>query len=122
MVNPTPGEQATQRPHRAAGAPVAPIIVTLLLAGLGSVTSFFGFFLPMGSDNCGTNDPRLICTVDGQSLVAIGPLASAGLGMVLAVVGCLRWPRGDWSLWAIAGFTVTIIGFVVSAGIATAPN
>jgi len=123
MVESTPsGAQVTPPPPRAPGAPVAPIIVTLLLGGLGFATSFFGFFLPMGSDNCAEGDPHLICTADGQSLVAVGPLVAAGLGMLLAVVGCIRWPRGDWGLWMIAGFTATIIGFVVFAGIATAAN
>jgi hypothetical protein len=117
MVDSTPGEQATQPRGGAKGFPVAPLVATLLLLGLGAATSFIGLFFPWASANCPENDTHLVCDADGQGLLVLMPIVSAGVGLVLAVVGCVRWPRPSWTIWAIAGYTVTLIGFCVAGSI-----
>jgi hypothetical protein len=112
---PVPQQQAP----RSAWGVLVPVLVMLVLFGLGGLTSFIGLFFPWASANCTDADTHPICDPDGQVILAAGPMVSAGIGVALAVVGCIRWPRGDWVFWALGGYSVTVIGFFLFYGIAS---
>jgi hypothetical protein len=113
---PAPPQAAAQR----SGWGVAvPVLLMLLLLGIGAVASFFALLFPWASANCTDADTHPICSTDGQTVLVLGPMAAAAIGAALAMVSCVRWPRFEWAFWMIGGYSVTVIGFFLFYGIAS---
>ena len=97
------------------GTSVAAVVILVLVAGVTSLYSLF--VLPYASDNCDDLDRRLICTATGQHVVAVVPLATAAVGIAVAVCSLSLRPR--FRAFGIAlGYVISFGGFAVAISIA----
>jgi hypothetical protein len=97
------------------GTSVAAVVILVLVAGATSLYSLF--VLPYASDNCDDSDRRLICTATGQHVVALVPLATAAVGIAIAVYSLSLRPRFQ-TLGITLGYVIAFGGLVVALYIA----
>ena len=92
--------------------------VVMLALGVGPASLYSLLVFPYASDACGDSDRRLICTATWQQVVSVGPLASAAVGVVVAV--CSLSLRSPFRALGIAlGYVIGWGGFFAALAIAS---
>lgn len=92
----------------------AVVALVLLMLGSGAAALFSLFVFPFASDMCGDSDTQFICTADGQTAVAVGPMVAACLGTVIA--GCALPLRPPFRALVITlGYVVGFGGFLTAS-------
>ncbi|GAA2580007.1 hypothetical protein GCM10010435_66610 [Winogradskya consettensis] len=110
----------SQVPERRTGSLVGAIVAVVVLAGGSGLAALFSLFVfPMASDGCGDADSHLICTANGQMLVAVGPLLAAAAGTTVAACSCALRP-GRRAVGIGIGYVIGFGGFLIASVIADA--